>query len=88
MNAPELTRAVTDALDLPLRAAVDRLEDPLREMARHHFGWDDSSGVPPSRHKGAILAYLCRRQRPGAGVGPGHDGSGRGDRPAPRVPHP
>ncbi|WP_329559070.1 polyprenyl synthetase family protein [Streptomyces uncialis] len=64
MNAPELTRAVTDALDLPLRAAVDRLEDPLREMARHHFGWDDSSGVPPSRHKGAILAYLCAGSDP------------------------
>ncbi|MFJ4689124.1 polyprenyl synthetase family protein [Streptomyces sp. NPDC088789] len=65
MALPELTGAVTHALRPPLRAAVDRLEDPLRDMARYHFGWDDpSSGIPASRHKGAILAYLCAGSDP------------------------
>ncbi|MFJ4961838.1 polyprenyl synthetase family protein [Streptomyces sp. NPDC088729] len=64
MTERELTEAVHHRLDLPLRAAVDRLEDPLREMARHHFGWDDPSGVPASRHKGAILTYLCAGSDP------------------------
>ncbi|MFD4829384.1 polyprenyl synthetase family protein [Streptomyces uncialis] len=65
MKVPELTVSVAEHLDPPLRAAVDRLEDPLREMARYHFGWDDSSGVPASRHKGAIMAYLCAGSDPG-----------------------
>ncbi|MYY10243.1 hypothetical protein GT204_15360 [Streptomyces sp. SID4919] len=33
-------------------------------MARYHFGWDDPSGIPASRHKGAILAYLCAGSDP------------------------
>lgn len=33
-------------------------------MARYHFGWDDPSGIPASRHKGAILAYLCAYSSP------------------------
>jgi geranylgeranyl diphosphate synthase type I len=29
-----------------LRAAVDRLSDPVRQVARYHFGWCDAQGQP------------------------------------------
>ncbi|MDX2880542.1 polyprenyl synthetase family protein, partial [Streptomyces ipomoeae] len=60
-----LADRVTLFLEEPLRTAVDRLDEPVREMARYHFGWDLGPGVPSgTRRRGATMTLLCSGSDP------------------------
>lgn len=58
----ELGPTPVEFLDASLRSAVDRLQEPLRGLAYHHFGWETVDGekaVPSTvRRRGATLTLL------------------------------
>lgn len=71
MNSPSAflvsRSAVAGYLEKPLRESVDRLEEPLRTMARYHFGWDgcDNPTSPAgTRRRGATMTLLCSGSDP------------------------
>ncbi|GAA3929059.1 polyprenyl synthetase family protein [Actinomadura viridis] len=45
-QAPAAVSAGRELLEPALRATVDRLDRPMREIASYHFGWTDETGAP------------------------------------------
>lgn len=62
-TADDLLHWGRSLVDPAIRAAVDELGDPLRNVARYHFGWCDAEGKPTEQNGGkairATLALLC-----------------------------
>lgn len=52
---PAMTSRARAMIEPTLRAAVDRLPEPVRRIARYHFAWTDEHGMPQSRAGGKAV---------------------------------
>lgn len=59
-----------ELIEPALRAAVDRLDRPMREIAAYHFGWTDERGRPASASGKALRPALVLLSARAAGGGP------------------
>ncbi|MEV7180257.1 polyprenyl synthetase family protein [Kitasatospora sp. NPDC093679] len=69
-TSQQITQDVIAYMEPALRAAVARLDEPVRRMTEYHFGWVDAEGRPTSpvgfRRRPALVALLCAGSTPQA----------------------
>ncbi|MFD8753267.1 polyprenyl synthetase family protein [Kitasatospora sp. NPDC059577] len=69
-TSQQISQDVIAYMEPALRAAVARLDEPVRRMTEYHFGWVDAGGGPTSpvgfRRRPALLALLCAGSSPQA----------------------
>ncbi|MFD0526460.1 hypothetical protein ACFQ1I_03000 [Kitasatospora arboriphila] len=66
-TSQQITQDVIAYMEPALRAAVDRLDEPVRRMTEYHFGWVDAEGR--RRHRsdsggGPRWSPCCARAAP------------------------
>lgn len=69
-TSQQISQDVIAYMEPALRAAVARLDEPVRRMTDYHFGWVDAEGRPTSpvgfRRRPALVALLCAGSSPQA----------------------